>query len=88
MINRLNDKMNYSIFSKKNKLMELLSEQTTIFLFNIYEYLNKIIKNIKGLQDKEIGDLMAKNLLEEEKIKKDYENTKRKLLNEKMKQKN
>jgi hypothetical protein len=88
IVNTLNDKMNYSIFNNKNKLMELLSEQTTEFLFKIYEYLNKIIKYIKGLQDENIGTIMAKNLLEEEKMKKDYENIKLKLLNEKIYLKN
>ena len=88
IVNRLNDKMNYSIFNNKNKLMELLSEQTTEFLFKIYEYLNKIIKYIKGLQDENIGIIMTKNLLEEEKMKKDYENNKLKLLNEKIYLKN
>ena len=74
MMNILSDKMNYSIFRNKNKLMELISEQTTEFLFKMYEYLNKIIKYIKSLQDKNIGNIMAKNLLEEEQMQKDYEN--------------
>ena len=77
MMNRLSDKMNYSIFNNKNKLIEFLSEQTTKLLFKIYEFLNKIIKYIKGLQEENIGNIIAKNLLEEEKMQKDYENTKR-----------
>ncbi len=42
----LSDKMNISIFANKNKLIKLLSIHIINFLFDIYELINLIIKNI------------------------------------------
>lgn len=48
----LSVKMNISIFANKNKLIKLLSIQIINFLFDIYELINLIIKNMDNNKKK------------------------------------
>ena len=82
IIQNLSKKMNFSIFNEQSKLVTLLSEQTTAFLFKVYQYISKIIKNMKDRENKYIQDLVAKNILEEEKIREENKKVKAKLCNE------
>ena len=50
IIQNLSKKMNFSIFNEQSKLVTLLSEQTTAFLFKVYQYISKIIKNMKKIK--------------------------------------
>ena len=79
---KLNEKMNYSIFSDKYQLIKLLSIQIMNFLFDIYELIYKIIINMEESKNKTIQNLISNNLLEEEKKEKNTKKAKQKILKE------
>ena len=81
----LSDKMNISIFANKNKLIKLLSIQIINFLFDIYELINLIIKNMDN--KKKIQQITIENLIEKSKLKSDKDNLSNKniILEEKIK---
>ena len=82
----LSDKMNMSIFANKNKLIKLLSIQIINFLFDIYELINLIIKNMDN-NEKKIQQINIENLIETSKLKSDKDNLSNKniILEEKIK---
>ena len=82
----LSDKMNISIFANKNKLIKLLSIQIINFLFDIYELINLIIKNMDN-NEKKIQQITIENLIETSKLKSDKDNLSNKnfILEEKIK---
>ena len=81
----LSVKMNISIFANKNKLIKLLSIQIINFLFDIYELINLIIKNMDN--KKKIQQITIENLIEKSKLKSDKDNLSNKniILEEKIK---
>ena len=83
----LSDKMNMSIFANKNKLIKLLSIQIINFLFDIYELINLIIKNMDNNEKKKIQQINIENLIETSKLKSDKDNLSNKnfILEEKIK---
>ena len=83
----LSDKMNMSIFANKNKLIKLLSIQIINFLFDIYELINLIIKNMDNNEKKKIQQINIENLIEASKLKSDKDNLSNKnfILEEKIK---
>jgi len=74
----LTQKINFSMLCDKFQLVEFISVDTINFLFHIYEYFFKIIKNMEEYKNKEIQELTQNNLLSEEKL----EISKKKLLEE------
>ena len=65
ILEKLTKKMNISMFSNKNKLIEFISIPIINFLFEIFENFEKIIKNMEARKRKEIQTLNESNLLSE-----------------------
>ena len=78
----LSKKMTISIFSNKNKLIKLLSSQIINFIFEIYELIYLIIKNMEKSQKVKIQQIKQENLMEINKIKQDKNIAEKNLLNE------
>ena len=68
------DKMNISIFTNKNKLIKLLSTQIINFVFDIYELISLIIKNMNNNEKEKIQEIIMENLIETSKLKSDKDN--------------
>ena len=67
----LKEKMTISIFSNKNKLIKLLSNQIINFIFEIYELIYLIIKNMEKSRKEIIQQMKSDNLIKIDKLKKD-----------------
>jgi predicted nucleic acid-binding Zn-ribbon protein len=64
----LKNKINSSMLKDKFLLVKLISNQIINFLFDIYENFFNVVKNMDEAQNKRYQDLVAKNLIDEEKL--------------------
>lgn len=65
---KLCDKMTICIFTNKNKLIKLLCQQIIDFVFNVYELINLIIRNMDKNEKEKIQQITLENLIETGKI--------------------
>lgn len=84
----LSQKINCSMLYDKFRLVKFLSNETINFVFDIFELFYKVIKSIEESQKTKIQKLVADNLLEEERLKQEKENFKKKMSKENVDLKN
>ena len=84
----LSQKINCSMLYDKFRLVKFLSNETINFVFDIFELFYKVIKSMEESHKSKIQKLIADNLLEEEKLKQDKENIKKKMTKENAELKN
>ena len=72
ILTELSKKIDFTMFSNKNLLVNLLSPQITNFLFTIYNLFILNIKDMDSMSNEKIGKILAENLIEEEKLKKEF----------------
>ena len=82
----LSEKMKVSIFTNKNHLIKLLSQQIINFIFDVYQLIYLIIKYMDKNEKEKILQINIENLIEIDKIKseKDSLSTQNNLLKEKL----
>jgi len=82
----LKNKINSSMLKDKFLLVKLISNQIINFLFDIYENFFNVVKNMDEAQNKRYQDLVAKNLIDEEKLINSKKALSKEIIDEKNKQ--
>ena len=82
ILSELSKKIDFTMFSNKNLLVNLLSPQITNFLFTIYNLFILNIKDMETMSNEKIGKILAENLIEEEKLKNEFSKSEKVLKNE------
>ena len=82
ILSELSKKIDFTMFSNKNLLVKLLSPQIINFLFTIYNLFILNIKDMDSMSNEKIGKILAENLIEEEKLKKEFSKSEKVLKNE------
>ena len=82
ILTELSKKIDFTMFSNKNLLVNLLSPQITNFLFTIYNLFILNIKDMDSISNEKIGKILSENLIEEEKLKEEFSKSEKVLKNE------